>query len=70
MTPFLDGFIVPFFLKLALLGVGGESERLAVLNLTETLIYLGAISLEINFLTASIGKTSVFVFYNRTQVFR
>ena len=30
-------------------GVGGESERLAVLNLTETLIYLGAISLEINF---------------------
>jgi hypothetical protein len=29
--------------------VGGESERLAVLNLTETLIYLGAISLEINF---------------------
>ena len=34
-------------------GAGGESERLAVLNLTETLIYLGAISLEINFLTSS-----------------
>jgi len=43
-------------------GGGGESERLAVLNLTETLIYLGAISLEINFLTASLGKSSDFNF--------
>jgi hypothetical protein len=30
-------------------GVGGESERLVVLYLTESSIYLGAISLEINF---------------------
>ena len=39
-------------------GVGGESETLAVLNLTETFIYLGAISLEINFLTFSKGEIS------------
>jgi len=34
-------------------GAGGESEGLVELNLTETLIYLVAISLEINFITAS-----------------
>jgi len=58
-------------------GVGGESERLAVLNLTETLIYLGAISLEINFLTASnkerfspgdaIGERDVQGFFQNTD---
>ena len=35
-------------------GVGGELEGLEVPNLTESSIYLGAISLEINFLTASV----------------
>ena len=43
-------------------GPGGESERRAVLNLIETYIYLGVISLEINFLTASIGETFVIIF--------
>jgi hypothetical protein len=50
-------------------GAGGESEGLIELNLTETLIYLVAISLEINFLTASLRKTSEFDFYNQTQVY-
>jgi hypothetical protein len=50
-------------------GPGGESEGLVELNLTETLIYLVAISLEINFLASSLRKTSEFDFYNQTQVY-
>ena len=42
-------------IKLALMGDGGESESLVALNLRETLIYLSAVSLEINFLTGSGG---------------
>ena len=42
-------------IKLALMGDGSESESLVALNLRETLIYLSAVSLEINFLTGSGG---------------